>query len=254
MTILRPRQKQFVERSVAALHKHGNTIAVAGTGFGKTIALSAVIGNMLKGNDKTACILAHRDELTSQNATKFSKVNPGLSTSIVDAKEKSWSGRATFAMVPTLIRESNLGAMPPLDLLVIDEAHHAAAASYRRIIDAAINHNPDCHIYGLTATPNRGDRKALRPIFNNVADQVRLGELIQSGHLVPPRTFVIDVGVQEDLKNVRKTVSDFDMAEVDAIMNRSPVTEAIIKHWKEKSSNRKTVIFCSTVYHDRIYS
>jgi DNA repair protein RadD len=251
MTILRPRQKKFVERSVAALHKYGNTIAVAGTGFGKTVALSAVTGNMLKGNDKSACILAHRDELTSQNATKFSKVNPNLSTSIVDAKEKSWNGRATFAMVPTLTRESNLGAMPPLNLLVIDEAHHAAAVSYRRIIDAALNRNPDCYIYGLTATPNRSDRKALRPIFNNVADQVRLGELIQSGHLVPPRTFVIDVGVQEELKNVRKTVSDFDMAEVESIMDRSPVTEAIINHWKEKAPNRKTVIFCSTVNHAR---
>ena len=251
MTILRPRQKKFVERSVAALHKHNNTLGVAPTGAGKSYMLSAVIGNMLQNNDGKACVLAHRDELTSQNAAKFSRLNPNLSTSIVDAKEKSWSGRAIFAMVPTLTRESNLGAMPPLDLLVIDEAHHAAAASYRRIIDATLNLNPECHIYGVTATPGRGDKKALRPIFSNVADQVRLGELIQSGHLVPPRTFVIDVGVQEELKNVRKTVSDFDMAEVDAIMNRSPVTEAIIKHWKEKAYNRKTVIFCSTVDHAR---
>ncbi|ABK45263.1 type III restriction enzyme, res subunit [Magnetococcus marinus MC-1] len=246
---LRPRQKQFVERSVAALHEHGNTLGVAPTGAGKTVMLSAVVGNMISDSGEKACVLAHRDELTRQNVMKFTKVNPGLSTSVVDARGKSWRGRATFAMVPTLARQKNLDAMPELGLLVIDEAHHAAANSYRRIIDTALDRNPDCCIYGLTATPNRGDKKALRPIFSNVADQVRLGELIQSGHLVKPRTFVVDVGTQDALKSVRKTADDFDMAEVSQIMNKAPVTEAVIKHWKEKAGTRKTIVFCSTVDH-----
>jgi len=247
--ILRKRQQLFVERSVTALHEHGNTLSVASTGFGKTIALSAVVGRMLASNNGKACILAHRDELTRQNILKFAKVNPGLSTSIVDAQGKSWNGRTTFAMVPTLAREVNLDAMPALDLLVIDEAHHAVAASYRRIIDAARDCNSDCWIYGVTATPNRGDNKALRPIFSNVADQVRLGELIQTGHLVSPRTFVIDVGTREALQNVKKTVDDFDMKEVDRIMNKAPVNDAVVHHWKEKASDHKTVVFCSTVDH-----
>ena len=247
--ILRKRQQVFVERSVTALHEHGNTLAVGPTGSGKTIMLSAVIGRMLKDDGGKAVVLAHRDELTRQNVLKFAKVNPGIPTSVVDAHGKSWRGRATFAMVPTLARQANLDAVPELDLMVIDEAHHAAAASYRRIIDATKERNPDCRLYGVTATPMRGDRKALRPIFSNVADQVRLGELVQSGHLVPPRTFVIDVDTQEALKNVRKVVADFDMAEVSQIMNKAPVTEAVIRHWKEKASGRKTVIFCSTVDH-----
>ena len=249
--ILRPRQQVFVERSVAALHEHGNTLAVAPTGAGKTVMLSAVVGRMLAEGSGKACVLAHRDELTRQNVTKFCRVNPGLSTSIVDADSKSWRGRTTFAMVPTLARSSNLEAMPPLDLLVIDEAHHAAAPGYRRIIDAARERNPECRIYGVTATPNRGDKKALRPIFSNVADQVRLGELVRSGHLVPPRTFVIDVGTGEALRKVKRTADDFDMAEVDRIMNKAPVTEAVIRHWQEKAGNRKNVVFCSTVDHAR---
>ena len=88
-------------------------------------------------------------------------------------------------------------------------------------------------------------------MFSNVADQIRIGELIASGHLVPPRTFVIDVGTQEALKSVRKTVDDFDMKAVDAIMNRAPITEAVIRHWREKAGDRQTVIFCSTVDHAR---
>ena len=78
---------------------------------------------------------------------------PGVSTSVVDAGEKSWAGQVTFAMVPTLTRPTNLDAMPALDLLVIDEAHHAIAESYRRIIDHALQRNPMCRIFGVTATP-----------------------------------------------------------------------------------------------------
>ena len=249
--LLRPRQKTFVERSVNALDEHGNTLGVAPTGAGKTIMLSGVVGQMLGDNDAKAGVLAHRDELTAQNVLKFAKVNPAISTSIIDARTKSWRGRTTFAMVPTLARKANLDAMPALDLLVIDEAHHVAADSYRRIIDHAQDRNPDVKVFGVTATPNRGDKKGLRPVFSNVADQISIGELIASGHLVPPRTFVIDVGAQEALQSVSKTIDDFDMKAVDAIMNKAPITDAVIRHWQEKAGDRQTVVFCSTVDHAR---
>ncbi|MDN2578916.1 DEAD/DEAH box helicase [Aquibium sp. ELW1220] len=246
--LLRPRQNLFVERSLAALDTHDNTLGVAPTASGKTVMLSAVAGRMVAGGGK-ACVLAHRDELTAQNRAKFARVNPTIGTSVVDATTKSWDGQVTFAMVPTLARETTLSAMPALDLLVIDEAHHAVADSYRRIIDRVRETNPDARIFGVTATPNRGDRKGLREVFSNVADQIRIGELIAAGHLVRPRSFVIDVGVQEALRKVRKTASDFDMSEVDAIMNKQPVTDAVIAHWKEKAGDRQTIVFCSTVDH-----
>ena len=245
---LRPRQKTFVERSVAALASRGNTLCVAPTGAGKTIMLSAVTGEMI-GDGAKACVLAHRDELTAQNRAKFQRVVPGVATSVIDATEKSWSGQVAFAMVPTLARASNLADMPRLDLLVVDEAHHAVADSYRRIIDRVREANPDARIFGVTATPNRGDKKGLRAVFDNVADQVRLGELIASGHLVPPRTFVIDVGVRDKLKAVRRTASDFDMGEVAEIMDRAPITDEVVRHWQEKAPDRPTVVFCSTVSH-----
>jgi superfamily II DNA or RNA helicase len=118
--LLRPRQKQLVTRSVDALNKHGNTLAVAPTGAGKTIMLSAIIGEMFKSDSAKACVLAHRDELTAQNEGKFRRVNPTIDTSVYDASVKSWDGDVTFAMVQTLSRESNLAKMPPVDVLVID--------------------------------------------------------------------------------------------------------------------------------------
>ena len=68
--ILRKRQQEFVEKSVTALKQHGNTLGIAPTGAGKTLMLSAVVGEVLK-DDHKALILAHRDELTSQNQDKF---------------------------------------------------------------------------------------------------------------------------------------------------------------------------------------
>ena len=247
--MLRPRQSLLVQRTLDALALHGNTLAVAPTGSGKTIMLSAVVGKMLSEPDAKACVLAHRTELTGQNRAKFSRVNPGLSTSVFDAQEKSWAGDATFAMVQTLSRPMNLAQMPTLDLLVIDEAHHASSPSYRVVIDQVLAKNPKAAICGLTATPNRGDGKGLREVFSNVADQISLGEMIASGHLVSPRTFVIDVGAQEALQNVRRTAIDFDMEQVATILNKSLITDAVIAHWKQKAADRKTIVFCSTVAH-----
>ncbi len=186
---------------------------------GKTIMLSAVLGRMFDRDIERACVLAHRDELTFQNEGKFKRVNPSLSTSIFNANEKSWDGQVAFAMVQTLSRESNLQSLPPLDTLVIDEAHHTRAGSYMRVIEHAQNINPNLKLLGMTATPNRVDKKGLRPIFSNVSDQITVKELIASGHLVPPRTFVMNVGVQEELSKVRKTALDYDMGAVADIMN-----------------------------------
>ena len=216
---------------------------------GKTIMLSALAGKILTEPDAKACILAHRTELTSQNRSKFERVNPKLSTSVYDASEKSWAGSATFAMVQTLSRKSNLSQIPTLDLLVVDEAHHCASPSYRAVIEAAQKKNPKLLLAGLTATPNRGDGKGLREVFSNVADQITLGEMIAAGHLVPPRTFVIDVGAQEALGKVRRTADDFDMREVASILNSQVINDAVVTHWKEKAGGRKTIVFCSTVAH-----
>ena len=96
---------------------------------------------------------------------------------------------------------------------------------------------------------NRSDGKGLRDVFSNVCDQISLGELIRSGHLVTPRTFVIDVGVKKQLSGVRRLGSDFDMNAVDQIMNQRPINSAVVDQWLEKGENRQTVVFCSTVKH-----
>jgi len=246
--ILRGYQEAAINAASEALNKHNNTLVVAPTGAGKTIMLSALVGKRYKSS-QNVLVLQHRDELVSQNSNKFHLVNPSLKISEVNAAQKDWSGDAVFAMVQTLCREKNLDNMPKIDLIVVDEAHHTVADTYQRIISAAKKANEGVQVVGFTATPNRGDKKGLRDVFTNCSHQIEISTLIREGFLVPPKTFVIDVGVQEELRQVRKTASDFDMADVEKIMNRHAINKRVVEEWTEKASGRKTIVFCSTIIH-----
>jgi len=246
--ILRPYQESAVADACKALDKHGNTLVVAPTGAGKTIMLSALIGKRHKKN-KRILVLQHRDELVEQNRSKFLKVNPYITTSIVNGTVKNWDGDAIFSMVQTMSRDNNLRNRPKFDMVVIDESHHAAADTYQKVIDAVRQDNEKAEIVGFTATPNRGDGKGLRSTFTNCAHQIELTTLIREGFLVPPKAYVIDVGVRDQLEGVRRLASDFDMDQVESIMNKRVINDKIVEKWKELAPKRKTVVFCSTIAH-----
>lgn len=244
---LRKRQVPFVDKFTAALRAEGNTLGVAPTGAGKTVMLSAIVTETRDLGP--SCVLQHRDELVGQNRKTLFAFNKQMPSDIFTADRKRWSDGATFAMAQTLARMDNLLTMPALGSLEIDEAHHAASDSYLRIIDYALKKNPNCKIGGVTATPNRGDKKSLKGVFTNCCDQITIKELIETGFLVRPRTFVIDIGVQTELREVRKTAQDFDMSEVEKIMDHQVLNERIVEEWQKIAHDRLTVVFCATVAH-----
>jgi len=247
---LRPRQQEFVRKALWAIAECGETLGVAPTGAGKTVMLSAAIHQLMsKTPGMRVLVIQHRDELVAQNRATFKRVAPETPSDIYAADRKRWSEGATFAMVQTLSRPDNLETMPRMDLIVIDEAHHVAAVSYRSILDRARELNPNLKVLGVTATPQRGDKKALKEVFSNVSDVITVKELIEAGNLVRPRAFVIDCGLRQELASVRRTIADFDMDAVAAIMDKSAVTERVVEEWKAKAGDRKTVLFCSTVAH-----
>jgi len=246
--ILRPYQKIAVSDACTALDKHKNTLVVAPTGAGKTIMLSALVGERHK-KGKRVLVIQHRDELVAQNKEKFEKVNPYITTSIVNGTVKHWDGDAVFSMIQTMSRDRNLRDRPLFDMVVIDEGHHAAAPTYTKVINAVREDNDDAEIVGFTATPNRGDGKGLRSIFNNCAHQIELATLIREGFLVRPKSYIIDLGVGDQLDRVTKRGKEYDMEEVAAIMDRQVINDRIVSEWEDKAGDRKTVVFCSTVAH-----
>ena len=247
--LLRPRQQEFLDRTLDALSQNDNTLGIAPTGAGKTILFSHLLGTLIRNNpDTKSLVISHRDELTAQNYDKFNLINPGISTSIVNSDTKEWNGQVVFAMVQTLSRETNLEQIPRLNFLIIDEAHHTNAETYQSIINRVRENSDSCKLIGLTATPNRSDGEGLRKNYSNVSDQIFISELISSGHLVPPRTFIIDVA-QERLNSVQRVAGDFDMVQVEKILNNRPINQTVVEKWKELCEGRQTVVFCSTVEH-----
>ena len=248
--ILRPRQETFVNRCVDALEKRKNTLGVAPTGAGKTVMSMAVADRLKSMGLKKGLVLQHRDELVTQNRRTYHAVaGTRASSGVVDAGGKDFTHGLTFAMVQTLIK--CLDRMKPVQFLIIDEAHHGAAKTYLNIVEKARELNPELISLGVTATPARGDKRGLLAQWDNVADQITLGELIASGALVRPRTFVVDLGAgtQEALRSVKKGIGDFDMSEVAKILDQQVHNEAVVEKWKELAGNRQTVVFASTVEH-----
>lgn len=246
--ILRPYQTRAVTRCVAALKKHNNTLLVGATGCGKTVIISDTTQKII-GSKKRALIVQHRDELTSQNARTLDEMFPDTHISFFNAQRKSWRGQVVFSMIQTLSKDRHLDRMPPVDMLVYDEAHHSASNSYRKLTARAKELNPKVKIMGVTATPERSDSKGLKATFSNVADIITIGEMVQGGYLVPPRGMVVDIGTQGALRAVKKTAQDYNMAEVEAIQNSRILNNKIIERWEAESINRPTVAFCATIQH-----
>lgn len=244
--ILREYQKETVSKAVTALQEHKNTVVVAPTGAGKTVIMSA-LAREFKG--AKTLILQHRHELVTQNKRTFEVVNPSWDTSLYTADCKDWNGQAVFAMVPTLCRPARVREMPSFDLVIADECHHAPAPSWARIIDRARELNDDVLLAGFTATPERSDGRGLASCFGNCSSQIDIKKLITKGFLVPPKTYVVDVGVTEKLRAVKRNRDDFDMEEVESIMNHRVINEEVVRKWQEKAGDRRSIFFCSTKAH-----
>lgn len=205
-----PYQEKAVQNAVEMLRERENSLIVAGTGAGKTIMMAAAIGRFFTGFYATnkrkphVLVLVHRTEIHDQNHKKFSLVCPEIATSEVTSSRKSMHGYVHFGMVQTVsnLLEQFAQASSYFDLIVIDEAHHAAASTYEQIIQWNKAGKPDAALLGVTATPNRGDELPLVHLFDNY-NQITTRFLIDSHYLVRPRfvdlspEFETDKGVEK---------------------------------------------------------
>ncbi len=190
---LRPYQQQAVNNAVKMLEERGNSLIVAGTGAGKTIMMAAAIGKFFGGfyavhkRRPHILVLVHRTEIHDQNHTKFARVCPEIQTSEITSGRKSLHGYVHFGMLQTVVNllDDFAAAGSFFDMIVIDEAHHAKASTYERIIEWNKTGNQNMYLLGVTATPNRGDKLPLIELFDNYY-QITTRYLMDSHYLVRP--------------------------------------------------------------------
>ena len=244
MTELRTYQEKVIEdfnREVAAGRRR--IILVAPTGSGKTIVAAAIIKAAV-ANRQRALVLAHRREIVGQTSQKLQA--HGIPHGIIQAGVPDRPLEAVqVASIQTLharaVRSDRM-ELPLADVLIIDEAHHTPAASYRAIIDAY----PDATLLGLTATPCRGDGRGLGGIFETIIECPQVADLIEQGFLVKTRVYAPST---PDLKGVRTVAGDYNEGQLADRMDRPKLIGDIVTHWHKYGERRKTVCFAVNVAH-----
>jgi superfamily II DNA or RNA helicase len=189
------------------LRVHRSTLAVMATGLGKTY-LFAVLAALWPGR---VLVLAHRKELIQQAWQKLTELT-GERVGIEKAHEHSYGARIVVGSVQTL-KEHRLRGIsePPFTLIIVDEAHHCTAKSYRKILAAF----PEAKVLGVTATPKRADKKAMGRVFESEAG-APLDMLwgIENGWLTPLRSESIETDIDFAKLKVAKD-GEFDEAALD---------------------------------------
>jgi superfamily II DNA or RNA helicase len=124
---------------------------------------------------------------------KLHLVDPTLALGVVQAERDEYTAPIVVASVQTLSHRTRLSRLVPnFQTIVIDEAHHAPASTYRRILEYCRAWRTDGPlVVGVTATPERGDHHSLRPVFDGIIYQKTLLEMMQAGYLVDLRALQV---------------------------------------------------------------
>jgi superfamily II DNA or RNA helicase len=213
------------------------TLLVLPTGCGKTIVFCRIIEDQVRRGHRVL-ILAHRGELLDQAADKLRR-STGLECAVEKA-ERSCLGewfRVVVGSVQTLMSEKRLAQFPRdyFDVIIVDEAHHVLADSYRRILD----YFDGAKILGVTATPDRGDMKNLGEVFESLAYEYTLPRAIKDGYLC--RIKALTIPLEIDLTAVPQQNGDFQASALGSALD--PYLEQIADEMRTHCQGRRTVVF-----------
>ena len=238
MMELRPYQRE-ARTAVFDKWREGQArlLLVLPTGTGKTIVFAAVAEECVRHGGRVL-ILAHRGELLDQAADKI-KITTGLGCSVEKAGQtcKGQYFRITVGSVQTLMRESRLNRFPHdyFDTIIIDEAHHCISESYQKILQ----HFPDAHVLGVTATPDRGDMRNLGEYFQGIAYEYSLPKAIREGYLCPIKALTIPLKI--DISQVSMQSGDYKLSDIGTALDQ--YLEQIAAEMEKHCKDRKTVVF-----------
>lgn len=251
MTVdLRPYQREAVDAVVSEWESaRKRTLLVMPTGSGKTIVLASVAKKVVDGGGKVL-LLAHRGELLEQAADKI-KSATGLGCSVEKAEQTSKGSwfRVTVGSVQSLMRPQRLALFDPAEFeaVIVDEAHHAMADSYQTIL----HHFGGAKVLGVTATPDRADRRDLGEYFDSIAYEYTLPRAIRDGYLSPIKAQTVPIDI--DLGGVRASSGDLSASDLGTALD--PYLGAIADEMLAAGCmRRKTVAFLPLVATSRKFA
>lgn len=230
---LRPYQQECFDAVVRGYEEHQRQLVVIPTGGGKTILFAKLSQHM---QPKRTLVLAHREELIQQAVEKIYKATGVIADIEMAGYKARLSAPVVVASVQTMIRRRVKFPQDHFSLVVIDEAHHVLADSYLNTLRCFDSH---AKVVGVTATPDRGDKKNLGKYFDHVAYETSLPELVKDGFLSPIR--IKTIPIQIDLSAVSKVAGDFDANEVGSSLE--PLLPALADCIASEAWDRKIAVF-----------
>lgn len=223
---LRPYQRECIDTIEA--QRPGAYLVQMATGLGKTVTFAN-----LPRHGERMLILSHREELVEQPRKYFS-----CSYGVERARDHSHGEEVVSASVQSLVRRLDWFQPDDFGLIVCDEAHHAAARTYRAIFEYFRTEK----LIGFTATPNRGDKVRLDTVFQDIIFQRDLRWGIQHGYLCDIHCRRVDIGY--DLSAVHTRHGDYAPGELEEAMEGT--ADAIAQAYREMAVGA-TLIFAVSV-------
>lgn len=221
---------------------HQAGLVVMATGLGKTW-LAAF--DSTRPAFRRVLFVAHRDEILAQTRDVYRRLRPTGRLTLFTGKDRDPDGDVVFASVQSLHRHLDAFDPEAFDYVVVDEFHHAAALSYRRVL----NHFRPRFLLGLTATPERGDNADLLALCSdNLVYECGLATGIDRSLLSPFRYRAIpDVA---DYEHIPWRNGRFDPEELTAQIATRERARQVLEEWHGVGgAHRRTLAFCSTIAH-----
>lgn len=253
----KPFQAEMLEQLDAerTLHDRHRNLIVAATGTGKTVMAALDYRRLARevhGRDLTLLFVAHRKEILGQAQRMYREVltDATFGELLIDGQQPTkW--RHVFASIQSLSANRLADIAPDhFDVVVVDEFHHAEAASYRRLLD----HVQPIELLGLTATPERADGVDVRAFFDGrIAAELRLWEALEQHLLCPFHYFgIFD---DTDLESVQWKRGGYDLAALSGIYTGNDArTRIVLKQLRDKVGDvaaMRALGFCVSVDHAR---
>lgn len=212
------------------------------TGGGKTKIALDLIKSI---PDKTIWFIVHREQLVEQVSEVLT--SEGVDHSFIASGRPHTTSNVYVCMIQSLSRR-DLSKFPKPDLIIEDEAHHAAASTYNKVRSFF----PDAKILGLTATPKRLDNKPLSGSFDVLIQGPSIEELIKQGYLaipeiaVPPATAKL---VEDGRKDWTVKMGDYNHQSVNKFFddNEKVIYGDVISQYRKLAHPKPTIVFCPNV-------
>lgn len=220
-----------------------SVLYVLPTGGGKTVIFSHVAEQAARRGNRI-CILVHRQELLDQTSRSLREI--GVRHGLIGAGySMDLSVGVQIASVQTLVRRLHQIPASFFQLLIVDEAHHAVAGSWAKVI----SHYSNAKVLGVTATPERLDGRGLGDKFQSMVLGPDSAWLTEQGFLAPARVFAPPS--QIDTSNIRTRMGDYDMEDAAEAMSGSAIMGDAVSHYQRHLSHGTAIAFCCNIAHAR---